>query len=135
MYPLINASRANFRIASMCRRGEGWPTAAVDTPGPPHYSPQAEATTEAPGSVIFPKEKRFLCTTIRCLTNGHERQALGLFSPGPGQYVGREEVSPVLGSASAPAGHLRNDGHTCDGPERHRRAAAAARATRLIRPR
>lgn len=76
----------------------------VDTPGPPEYSPRTPGQTENEGAVAFTKEKRFLCTTTRYITRDHERQALGIYSPGPARYVGHDKIPPLLPPSSAPAG-------------------------------
>ena len=70
-------------------------------PGP-QYFPKLSTTTKKTDGIVFPKEQRFLSNTARYLSRDHERQALGLFSPGPARYMRHDPMAPVVPPLSAP---------------------------------
>lgn len=46
---------------------------------------------------------RSLARSSRYLSKGHERQARGVFSPGPAMYVGHDEILPLVPRPPPPA--------------------------------
>lgn len=75
---------------------------AVGTIPGPQYFPTLSTTKKRTDGVVFPKEQRFLSTNARHLSREHEREALGLFSPGPARYMRHDPVAPVVPPQSAP---------------------------------
>eukprot|EP00752_Nemacystus_decipiens_P004294 g3923.t1 len=75
-----------------------WPVAVSSIPGPkylPAVSAVAGDQSSGGNGVSFPKEMRFLSNVTRYLSKDHERQARGLFSPGPAMYMGHDEMMPL----------------------------------------
>lgn len=110
-------------------RGEVWSAVADNTPGPPQYSPRVSLTRRNSGGVTFTTEKRFLCTRTRCITKEHEREALGLFSPGPAKYLGHN-CPPLWIPNSAPDESFGNE-DACDDELLCQRRSATASAIGL----
>lgn len=93
-------------------RGGVWPVAVDSIPGP-QYFPRRSATESRPEIVFIPKEKRFLSANTRHVSKEYEKQTLGSFSPGPAQYMGHNQVLPVVSSKSAPASPRQAKGIAC----------------------
>ncbi|CAM9152109.1 unnamed protein product [Ectocarpus sp. 13 AM-2016] len=83
-----------------------WPVDVKSIPGPKYFPSVSGANRDhcsAEYGVLFPKERRFLSNATRYLSKGHERQARGVFSPGPAMYVGHDEILPLAPRPPPPA--------------------------------